>query len=344
MSVEGTFVILFSISTGVAIVVRHLRVPYTVALVVVGLALGALRLVEAPHLTKELLFALFLPGLLFDAAFNLDAREFWHNRLAISALAVPGVLVGIVLTGLIAAGVIQGAGLDPGFGWRYGLVFGALVAATDPIAVVGLFRTLRAPERLRVLVEGESLLNDGTSIVLFTLILAFVSGAATSAGDLLVRFITIVGGGALVGAVIGFGASRVISRIDDAMIEITLTTIAAYGSFVLGEQLHYSGVIATVAAGMICGNYGRRIGMSPSSQLAVQTFWDYVAFALNSIIFLLIGFEVGVGSLATSWPVIAVAFIAVVAGRAGVILGVTVLLRRTPESIPLRWAAALTWA
>lgn len=343
MSAEGSFIILFAIATGVAILVRHLRVPYTVALVVVGLSLGGLHLVQAPHLTKELLFAVFLPGLLFHAAFNLNAREFWKNKLAISSLAVPGVVVGIVVTGLIVTGVIQLLGLDAAFSWKYGLVFGALVAATDPIAVVSLFRDLNAPARLRVLMEGESLLNDGTSIVLLTLILAFVAGVATSPSALFVRFITIVGGGAIVGAVIGYAASRVFQRVDDAMIEITVTTIAAYGSFVIGEQLHYSGVIATVTAGMICGNYGRRIGMSASTQLAVQSFWEYIAFALNSVIFLLIGFEVSPLSLVASWAVIAIAFIAVLVGRAMVILGITVLLRRTTERIPTVWGVALTW-
>lgn len=343
MNVEATLVILFAIATGVAIFARRVDVPYTVALVFVGLALGGLHLVEAPHLTKELLFALFLPGLLFDAAFNLDSKEFWENKLAISSLAVPGVVIGIGVTGLIATAAIDALGLDPLFTLKYGLVFGALIAATDPIAVVGLFRHLNAPPRLRVLVEGESLINDGTSIVLLTLLLAYVNGAATSGGDLLVQFTTIVGGGALVGAAVGFAASRVIATIDDAMIEITLTTIAAYGSFILGEQFHFSGVIATVVAGMVCGNYGRRIGMSPSTQVAVGTFWEYVAFALNSVIFLLIGFEVSPQSLIENWLVIAIAFTAVVAGRSAVILGVTVLLRRTRERIPRAWAAALTW-
>ena len=343
MTSEATFVILFAIATAVAIAIRGLRVPYTVALVAVGLTLGAFDVFTAPHLTKELLFAVFLPGLLFDAAFNLEAHEFWQNRNAIASLAVPGVVLGIVITGAIATGAIGALGLDAGFGWKHGLVFGALVAATDPIAVVGLFRTLKAPTRLRVLVEGESLLNDGTAIVLLTIILTFVTGGATAPVALFVRFITIVLGGALVGAVIGLVISRVIARIDDAMIEITLTTIAAYSSFVLGEQLHYSGVIATVAAGMICGNYGRRIGMSPSTRIAVQVFWEYVAFALNSVIFLLIGFEVGVASLAASWQVILLSFVAVIAGRAVVLLGVTLLLRRTREHIPFSWGVALTW-
>ncbi|MEO5903007.1 MAG: sodium:proton antiporter [Gemmatimonadaceae bacterium] len=343
MTSEGTFVILFSLATGVAIAARYLRVPYTVALVFVGLVLGSFHVVDAPHLTRELLYAVFLPGLLFDASFQLDAREFWHNRMTIGSLAVPGVVVGIGFTALISTAVIQGTGLDPNFTLRYGLLFGALIAATDPIAVVGLFKNLNAPERLRLLLEGESLINDGTAIVALTLILAFLGGTATSVGGLFLRFVTIVGGGAAIGAAIGFAASRVIARIDDAMIEITLTVIAAYGSFVLGEQLQFSGVIATVTAGMICGSYGRRIGMSPSTQLAVQTFWDYLAFALNSVIFLLIGFEVSPVALLASWAVITIAFLAVIVSRGGVILLVAMLLRRTHEVIPRQWSLALAW-
>jgi CPA1 family monovalent cation:H+ antiporter len=343
MSIPAVFVILFSIATAVAIAVRRLRIPYTVALVLVGLLLGALHLIEPPHLTKDLLFSLFLPGLLFEAAFNLDGGEFRRNAIAISSLAVPGVVAAIGLTALIVTPVLGALSLDRGFTWEYGLLFGALIAATDPIAVVGLFRRLEAPRRLTTLVDGESLLNDGTSIVLLTLILGIVAGGTTSAADLVVRFILIVGGGALVGAAIGMAASQITRRIDEPMIEITLTTIAAYGSFVVGEQLGYSGVIATVVAGMICGNYGRRVGMSPSTRLAVETFWEYLAFALNSLVFLLIGFQVRAGMLAQYWAQIAVAYIAMFAARVGVILAVTLLLRRTRERVPLAWSAILTW-
>lgn len=343
MSIPAVFVILFSIATAVAIAVRRLRIPYTVALVLVGLLLGALNLIEPPHLTKDLLFSLLLPGLLFEAAFNLDAREFRRNTMAISALAVPGVVAAIGLTAVIVTPVLNALSLDRGFTWEYGLLFGALIAATDPIAVVGLFKRLDAPRRLATLVDGESLLNDGTSIVLLTLILGIIAGGGTSAAVLVMRFILIVGGGALVGAAIGMAASQITRRIDEPMIEITLTTIAAYGSFVIGEQLGYSGVIATVVAGMICGNYGRRVGMSPSTQLAVETFWDYLAFALNSLVFLLIGFEVRATTLATYWAQIGVAYVAMLGARIGVILAVTLLLRRTRERVPLAWSAILTW-
>jgi CPA1 family monovalent cation:H+ antiporter len=131
--------------------------------------------------------------------------------------------------------------------------------------------------------------------------------------------------------------------VDDPMIEITLTTIAAYGSFLAAEHFHYSGVIATVSAGMLCGNYGARVGMSPSTRIAVETFWEYVAFALNSIVFLLIGLEVNFQALLDSWQAILVAYLVVTGGRALIIFGASSLLRRTRERIPWAWSAVLAW-
>ncbi len=340
---ETVFILLFVVATAVAILARRYRVPYTVALVVTGLVLGALHTLEPPHLTREMLFGIFLPALLFEAAFHLEAREFWRNRVAIFSLAIPGVAGAIIVTALILTPVTDALDFVQGFDWRTALVFGALIAATDPISVIATFKSLGAPKRLATLVEGESLLNDGTAIVFFTMILGIVAGREISAGGLVADFAAVVGAGALIGATIGFAVAQVIRRVDDPMIEITLTTIAAYGAFVTAEQFHYSGVIATVVAGMLCGNYAARVGMSPSTRIAVQTFWEYAAFALNSIVFLLIGFEVRLESLLANWLPILVAYLAVTLGRAVVIVLVSLLLARTRERMPLSWAAVLSW-
>jgi len=343
MQIESILILLFSVATAVAIAVRQLHVPYTVALVLAGFALGFLNLFTPPQLTKELLFSLFLPGLLFEAAFHIEFRAFWRNRLAITALAVPGVAAAISLTAVVLTPVVNSLNLERDFTWQYALVFGALIAATDPIAVVAVFRSLGAPRRLTMLLDGESLLNDGTAIVFFTLSLSLVTGASVTAGQLAGDFLEIVGFGALIGVGAGLAVSQLIRQIDDAMIEITLTTIAAYASFVTAEHLHYSGVIAVVVAGMLCGNYGARTGMTPSTRVAVESFWEYVAFALNSIVFLLIGLEVHLDTLFSSWKVILVAYLVVTAGRALVIFGVSSLLRRTRERIPWPWSIVLTW-
>jgi len=344
MIFELTFVLLFTIATAVAIAARYFKVPYTVALVVAGLVLGVAHAFEPPHLTKELLFAIFLPGLIFEAAFHLEARQFWKNKLAIHALAIPGVVAAIGLTAALLAPVVAGLEFVEGFGFVHALAFSAIIVATDPIAVVGLFKSLGAPKRLAVLVEGESLLNDGTGVVLFTLVLGVASGGAFTLGGAVLDFVRVAGMGALIGGAVGYAVSQVIRRVDDAMVEITLTVVAAYGSFVAAEHFHYSGVIATVVAGMVCGNWAAHVGMSPTTRVAVETFWEYVAFALNSMVFLLIGLEVQLSSLLASWKPILVAYVAVLAGRALVVFAVSGLLRLSRERIPWNWSAVLVWS
>ncbi len=343
METETIFVLLFVVATAVAIVVQRLAIPYTVALVFTGLVLGLLHTFEAPHLTKALLFSVFLPGLLFEAAFYIEFKQYWRNRLTINSLALPGVVAAIALTAVILTPVANTLHLVQNFTWKHALVFGAIISATDPIAVVAIFKSLGVPKRLSVLLEGESLLNDGTAIVLFTLSVSLVTGSVVTPGGLALDFIKIVGIGALVGTGIGLAVSQVIRQVDDPMIEITLTTIAAYGSFLTAEHFHYSGVIATVAAGVLCGNYGARVGMSPSTRIAVETFWEYVAFALNSIVFLLIGLEVNFQALLAAWQAILIAYLVVTGGRALIIFGASSLLRRTRERIPWAWSAVLTW-
>ncbi len=343
MDIEAVFVLLFVVATAVAIAARRLYLPYTVALVVAGLALGYVHMFPAPKLTKNLLFAVFLPGLVFEAAFHIEFQEFWRNRLTLASLAVPGVVASTALIAVILAPVARALNLAHGFTWQYALVFGALISATDPIAVVALFRTLGAPRRLTMLLDGESLLNDGTSIVFFTLSLSLLAGTVTTPPQLALEFVTTVGMGAVAGGVIGLAASVLLRRVDDPMIEITLTTIAAYGSFVMAEALHSSGVIATVAAGMLCGNYGAPVDRSPSSRVAVESFWEYVGFALNSIVFLLLGLELKLDTLFAYWLPILVAYVVVTVGRAVVIAAGHGALRMTRERFPWRWSVILTF-
>ncbi|MFP2900562.1 cation:proton antiporter [Corallococcus sp. 4LFB] len=344
MHFELAFVLLFSIATAVAIAARYFKFPYTVALVLAGLGLGIVHAFEPPHLTKELLFAVILPGLLFEAAFHLDFRKFWKNKLAITSLAIPGLVLAMGLTALLLSPAMQSMNALEGFGLISAMVFASLIVSTDPIAVVGLFKALGAPKRLAILVEGESLLNDGTSVVLFTLVLGVASGQSFTLGGAVMEFLMVTGMGTAIGAAVGFAVSKVIMRVEDAMVEITLTVIAAYGSFVVAEHFHYSGVIATVVAGLLCGNWAARVGMGPTTRIAVESFWEYLAFALNSVVFLLIGLEVQLSSLLASWLPILLAYAAVLLARAVVVYSVSGLLRLTSEKLPWKWSAVLTWS
>ncbi|MDQ2766979.1 MAG: cation:proton antiporter, partial [Gemmatimonadota bacterium] len=343
MHTTNAFIILLAVATLVAAFSRRLRIPYTIALVVVGLLLGTFGSLDAPPLDKELLFDIFLPGLLFEAAYHLKSNEFWRNKFAIIVLAVPGVIVSIGLTALLVLAA-KSAGWLSAIGWRQALVFASLIAATDPVAVVALFRELGVARRLQVLVEGESLLNDGTSVVLFTLAVAIATGGPSQVPSplgLLGKFVLMVGGGVIVGLLFALGVTWIMRRVDDAATEITLTMIAAYGSFALAESLGVSGVIATVAAGMLCGSYAERMAMSAATRDAVVGFWSYVSFMLNSIVFLLLGLQVHVRALAAAWLPILLAYLAVAIGRSIMIFGVSALLRPTRERLEEGWSFIL---
>ncbi len=344
MHPASTLLLLFGAATAVALVARRLRIPYTVGLVLAGLALGAAHPDYGIHLTKELLYTVFLPGLLFEAAYHIDFATFRQSVRTIFALAVPGVVAAIGATASLLVATSHAAGVATAFGWTQALVFSALIAATDPVAVVALFKTLGAPKRLGVLTEAESLVNDGTAIVLFTIIYTAVTseqGLSVPAG--LLEFVEVSGLGVLVGGVAAFVTSQIIKRIDDPMVEITLTTMTAYGAFLLAEHAHASGVIATVTAGMVCGNYAAPRAMSATTRVALESFWEYVAFALNSLVFLLIGLEVQLGDLLRAWAPITLAFLAVTVGRAAVVSVVSLLLRPTTERLPWQWSVMLTW-
>lgn len=348
MQTEPTIILLFVIASVVAIAARRLRMPYTVSLVIVGLVLGALQLINAPVLTRDLLFMIFLPGLIYEAAFNVHFERLRRDWFAVLGLALPGVVVSIALTAVLLRYASEGmhwllAAQFPEIGWPLALVFGAAVAATDPIAVVGLFRRLDVPPRLSLLLEGESLLNDGTAIVFFGLIVAVLDHGSTSISGITIEFGQVVGGGLLIGGIVGLIVSLFMQRINDAMVEITLTMVAAYGAFLIADQLHLSGVISTVTAGLICGNFALRNAMAPSTQVATHAFWEYLAFALNSLVFLLMGLEIHPQALLQTWPLIVVAWLVVTLARGTVIAVMTSLLGLTRARIPPRWGMILTW-
>jgi CPA1 family monovalent cation:H+ antiporter len=315
--------------------------------VITGLALGVLLRSPLPfvrdlgldviHLTPHLILAVFLPALLFEATLHIEGATLRKTLLPIGLLAVPGVLLTAGIVGALVHWAI-------GFAWPTALLFGAIVAATDPIAVLAIFRRLGVPHELETLVEGESLFNDGTAVVLARILLGVVLADTFSLIDGMLAFALVVGGGLLVGALAGSLVSRLIARIDDHLIEITLTTILTYSVFVIAEALHVSGVIAVVSAGLVLGNIGARRGMSPTTRLALLTFWEYVAFLLNSAIFLLIGLEMNLGSLVADLLPALVAIGAVLLARAVVVYGLGLIILPLPPVLPRRWLHVLFWA
>ena len=335
---EEVIIELLLVISLVAIMVQRLRLPYTVALVIVGLALSVADLGEIEEvivLTPDLILALFVPPLIFEAAFHLDIHELRRNLTPILTMAIPGV---IVTMGIIGGLIVVTTTLS----LEVALVFGALIAATDPVAIIALFRTLGAPKQLSTLVEGESLLNDGTAIVVFNLALGVALTGHFDLVEGILDFIQVVAGGLAIGVGMGYAIAWLIARVDDHLIEITLTTVLAFGSFLLAEELHFSGVLAVVAAGLLNGNFASA-GMSPTTKIILNNFWEYIAFLANSFIFLMIGLEVPLSALSDNWEPIVWAIIGVLAARFLVVYGLGTIANRLAEPVPMPYRHVLAW-
>jgi Na+:H+ antiporter len=331
-------------ASAIAVVAHRLRIPYTVALVMGGLALGFFHIPlvdqiireEPTWLTPNLSLVIFLPALLFEGSLKLQLRQLRENLLPILLFANAGVLAATAITGLLVHWVL-------GFPILVGLVFGAIVSATDPISVLALFKDMAVARRLSVLVEGESLLNDGTASVLYGILAGAVLTGTVSVGAGVRSFFVEVFGGAAVGLGLGYIVSKITARIDDPAIEITLTTILAYSSFLVAQSLHLSGVLATVVAGVTIGNFGVRVGMTPQTRVALWSFWEYSSFVMNSILFLLIGLQVHLEDLLRSWQLVLLAAGTVLLGRAMSVYGLAPISNFFTERIPYRWQHIMTW-
>jgi CPA1 family monovalent cation:H+ antiporter len=309
---EKEAVLLLLIGSIVAIVTRRLKLPYSVGLVAAGMAVALLPFIPKIELTEELIFTGLLPPLLFEAAFYLPWRELRHNFPVVALLATAGVVISAAITTVGMHFLAQ-------WQWVSALIFGVLIAATDPVSVIAVFREAHAHGRLRLLVEAESLLNDGTAAVGFGIAVALAGGHALSGADILRTAVISTAGGILCGALVGQLALGLVKNTEDHLVETTCTSIAAWGSFLLADAVHVSGVFATITAGLILGNIATNGTLTHRGKEAVQSFWEFAAFVANSIIFLLIGMQDASHNFSVVWFAATIAIIFVTLGRAAAI-------------------------
>lgn len=337
------FVVFVTLAALVGLVIRRVAVPYSVALVAAGLIVAFLFHGLQTDVTPELVLVVLLPGLVFEAALRIDLLALRRSIGGVALLAGPGVLLGALV---VAVTLHLGTGLPI----ELSFIVGAMVSATDPAAVVATFKRLGAPRRLAAMTEGESLFNDGTGLVLFALALDALSTSISAARVIETLAVTIVISAAI-GLTAGWLASRILATVEDHLLELTISVSAAYGTYLLADAFHESGIIATVIAGIVIGNYGRRVGISPRAAEALDTVWEFVAFLLTALVFMLVGLSIELPGLLGALPSIAwgiagvlIARVVVVYGMLGSSWWLARRIRGTEEGVRRGWLHVLFWS
>ncbi len=328
--------VLFFTACVVAIVTRRIGLPYSVGLVAAGIGLGFTPLIGAVELTPQLVFTFLLPPLVFEAALHLGWREARREAPVVLTLAFVG-------TFLSAAVVATGVHWLAGWGWPASSLFGALIGATDPVSVIAMMKEQHAERRLRFIMESESLVNDGAAAVLFAVCLSAIGGNGLAPGAIGATLLLTLGGGVLCGLAVAGGLLLVADRSDDHLVELTLTLLAAYGSFALAQFIGGSGILAALAAGMLVGNSGRGRILSERGGEAVIRFWNFATFLANSVIFILIGSRAASHVFAANWWPAVIGIVLSLSGRAVAIYPIGALFARSPLAMDLQTRNVLFW-
>ena len=331
-----TAMLLLLVAAIVAMLAKRLRFPYSVGLVIAGIILAAVPFAPRIVVTRDLIYTGLLPPLLFEAAYHIHWESLRRNAFVIGVLVILGVAI---------SGGVSAAGMHflAHWQWMGALVFGALIAATDPVSVIATLRESRAKGRLPLLIEAESLLNDGTASVAFAVVVAIAMGQHFGAAGVALVLVKTILGGVACGAAVGLGALLLTGRTNDHLVELTFTTVAAYGSFLLADSFGVSGVLATITAGLAMNNFRSISATSKRGEEAIERFWEYAAFVSNSLVFLLIGTQQSDRNFVAVWLPILIGIAVVLLGRACAVYFCSSLFAASSLRIPARHQHALVW-
>lgn len=322
----------------VAVAVKYIRLPYTVALVAVGLVVGFTDIFTTVSLSKEVILFFFLPPLLFEGTIHMDLNILRKRGFAVGMLAVLGTLISTILLGFAINWVL-------GLPLALSMLLGAVITPTDPVSVLATFKEYGVDKELSTIVEGESVFNDGIGVVIYLLLLEFITGHQMTMELAAQTFLWEVLAGALIGIALGYVTHIILGKIDDHLIEVLISLVLAYGVYLLAERLHCSGVVAVVFAGLIIGNYGTILSMSPKTRISLTHFWEVVGFAANSLLFLLIGLALDSKALLGSFGIVAIIFAMMILARSfSVYLLTSFVDWFGKRKIPWSWRHIINWA
>ncbi len=338
MSQAQRFLLLLVGLSAAAVLLRAVssraRVPYAVVLAAGGIAVGLIPGVPRQVIGPDLILLAFVPGLVFQASLTLDLGSLRQVLVPVGLLASAGVAVNVAVIGGLAH-LLLGLRLTDA------MLLGAVLAPTDPIAVVSILRRGNAPGRLAALLEGESLLNDGTGVAVFSALLVSIGSGVFTAGDVLGRFSLETAGGAAVGLVVGALGVALLRAFTEPQVEILITLVLAYGGYLAADLLRLSGIIAVVAVGIVVAGTGRRLRLHGEE---LTDFWAVLAFVLNAVLFLLIGTALPAHRLLEAAGMVVAAFGLMVVTRALPVYGLLLLADPRARRIPWRWRHLAFWA
>ncbi|MFH1699595.1 MAG: sodium:proton antiporter [Candidatus Zixiibacteriota bacterium] len=335
---------------------RFIKLPSTIGLMVIGLvmSLGIIGLdiigVDILHPAEELIKSVdfsetlmkgMLSFLLFAGAIKININDLAKQKFVVSALATGGVLLTTIIVGTALYYVLQLFGLS--YPYIICLVFGALIAPTDPVAVLSILKTISVPRTLETKIAGESIFNDGVGVVVFTLLVGIAAGESASFGDAILLFVEEAIGGIIFGLGIGLAAYRMLSKVDDYAVEVLITLALVCGGYALAAQLHTSGPIAIVVAGLLIGNYGRRLAMSETTRDHLDKFWELIDQILNALLFIWIGLEVLVLSFTVDFLLIGLIAIPLTLGARFISVWSTISLLKFRRQFTHNATMILTW-
>lgn len=333
------FAVLVTFAVIVGLITTRLSMPYSVALIVAGLAIGVLVPKGAVRVTPDLILMALIPGLVFEAAYKLNIEELRRTSGVVMVLAVPGVVITATVVAIVAA-------VTTGLDLRIGFLLGTIVSATDPVAVIDLFKRLDAPGRLATVVDAEALLNDGTGVVLFTIALVAVSHpVGMESGIAQFLFIVVVSG--LIGAAAGLAAIWLMGSTRDRLLQVAISVVAAYGTYLVAFRLGQSGIIATVAAGIAVGWCCQRGLLTRQTMAALDSVWGFAAWLITALTFLLIGLVIGPDLVINAAPLIVAGYVAITLARAFVVyvlIGGTERALPGPSLLPVGYLHVIFWA
>lgn len=325
-------VVLGVVAIALRAVSARARLPYPVVLAAGGIVIGLLP--GHPNIVgPNLILLAFVPGLVFEAAFTLELDELRRVLLPVGVLATAGVVAVVVGFGAVAHAAL-------GLSWSEGMVLGAVLGPTDPIAVVSVLRAIRAPGPIAALLEGESLMNDGTGVALFSALVVSLGSGAPSAWDVLARFLATTGIGMGIGAALGLAAVGVLRSTTEPTVEFLSTLTLAYGAYVVSDLLQGSGIVAVVTAALVIVVARRRLHLHGERLL---DFWGVTGFILNALLFLLIGSALPTSAVIGIAGAIVVGFLLLTFVRVATVLPVMVAGDWRAHRFPWRSQLLVCW-